>query len=559
MGQMHTASQSSPVGFYGIANVHGVPRDNYNGVAQCANCGGTDGYGTHNSVLFPPWHRVYIALFEQEMIKVAKTIANSYPASSRQTYVDAANKLRMPYWDWAAAPGNGRPVFPLMISDVSVTVPGPNGQRTFTNPLFRHDFQDPSGLFYGNPPFTKWKRTYRWPTNLSDNPTSQNDKVASTYATSRQNLADQMYSLFTRCTDYLHFSNDMAGSSSTSCSTSIENIHNTVHSMAGGPDNTVAGHMTFIPISSYDPLFWLHHTNIDRYFAMWQRLHTGYVQNQVAPTATWTIAKGSTQGLDSPLTPFYKDNSGNFWTARQVQDWTVFKYTYPEFSNSDGTAASITRYVNNLYGPNANANAGSSKREASPQLGGFGKILGIGNPLVANNGSLFEYVANIKTPRYFFGSSYTIFVFNGAPTSEDPLSWYMDPNLIGPMGVAAGAGEVNEAMHPTDLIISGSIPLTRTLQNMVGNAGILTGLAQALVVPFLKNNLEWRVLANGQSVDPDTIPGFSVTVASSTASQPDSDDQLPTFSDFVDLLDVTQGKAGGGNQTNESFLSSLLS
>jgi tyrosinase len=79
MHSMHGAAQSSPVGFYGIANVHGVPRDNYNNVAQCASCGGTDGYGTHNSVLFPPWHRVYVALFEQEMIKVAKTIANSYP------------------------------------------------------------------------------------------------------------------------------------------------------------------------------------------------------------------------------------------------------------------------------------------------------------------------------------------------------------------------------------------------------------------------------------------------------------------------------------------------
>lgn len=551
MAQMHAGSQSSPVSYYGLANVHGVPRDNYNGVQQCSQCGGTDGYGTHNSVLFPPWHRVYISLFEQEMVKVAKTIANSYPASTRSQMVTAANQLRMPYWDWAAHPGNGRPVLPLMISDVTVTVTGPNGKKTFTNPLFRHDFQDPSQLFYGSPPFTKWMSTYRWPNNLSDSPTSQTSKCAAAYSASRQSLQDQMYSLFTRCTDYLHFSNDMAGSSSTACSTSLENIHNTVHSIAGGPDNTNAGHMTFIPISSYDPLFWLHHTNVDRYFAMWQRLHGGYVQNQVAPTATWTIAQGSTQGIDSPLTPFYKDNSGHFWTARQVQDWTVFGYTYPEFSNSDGSSASITRYVNNLYGPGATANAGSSKREASPQVAGLiSKVLPIISPLVANNGSLYEYTANIKTPRYFFGSSYSIFIFNGNPASEDPQSWYFDQNLIGPMGVAAGAGSVDESMHPTDLIISGSIPLTRTLQNMVGNAGILTGLAEALVVPYLSKNLEWRVLGpNGQSVDPATIPGFSVTVAASTATQSGSDDVLPQFSDFIELLDVTKGRAGGANTT----------
>lgn len=552
VAQMHNAPQSSPTSYYGIANIHGVPRDNYNGVQQCndKSCKDMDGYGTHNSVLFPPWHRVYIALFEQEMIKVAKTIANSYPASQRQTMVNAANQLRMPYWDWAAHPGNGRPVLPLMISDVDVTVPGPTGQKTFTNPLFRHDFQDPSGMVYTSPPFTQWKRTYRWPNNLSSNPASQTQKCADAYSNSRQSLQDQMYSLFTRCTDYLHFSNDMAGSSSTACSTSLENIHNTVHSIAGGPDNTNAGHMTFIPISSYDPIFWLHHTNVDRYFAMWQRLHSGYVQNQVAPTASWTIAQGSTQGIDSPLTPFYKDNSGNFWTARQVQDWTTLKYTYPEFANSDGTSASISRYINNLYGPGATANAGSSKREASPQSGLLGKVLSIGNPLVAKNGSLYEYTANIKTPRYFFGTSYSVFVFNGPPTSEDPQSWYFDQKLIGPMGVAAGATSEDESLHPKDLIISGSIPLTRTLQNLVGNAGILSGLAEALVVPFLAKNLEWRVLGpNGQSVDPATIPGFSVTVAASTASQSGSDDVLPTFSDFVELLDVTKGRAGGANTT----------
>lgn len=434
-----------------------------------------------------------------------------------------------------------------MISDVDVTVPGPSGSTTFTNPLFRHDFIDPSGLVYGNPPFTTWKRTYRWPNNLSANPASQTQKCADAYANSRQSLQDQMYSLFTGCTDYLHFSNDMAGSSSTQCSTSLENIHNTVHSIAGGPDSTTAGHMTFIPISSYDPLFWLHHTNVDRFFAMWQRLHNSYVQNQVAPTATWTIAQGSTQGIDSPLTPFYKDNSGNFWTARQVQDWTVFKYTYPEFADSDGTAASISRYVNNLYGPGATALAGSSKR--SPQV----SPLSVDSPLVAGNGSLFQYVANIETPRYYFGSSYSIFVFNGAPADEDPQSWYFDQNLIGPMGVAAGAGG-DDNTHPTDLLISGSIPLTRTLQNVVGtNGGILASLEESLVVPFLARNLQWRVLgANGESVDPATIPGFSVTVAASTASQPTSADVLPVFSEFVELLDVTKGRAGGKNATTST-------
>lgn len=79
----YTQSQSSSTSFFGMANIHGVPVGDYNGVGQCSNCGDATGYGVHNSILFPPWHRVYIAHFEQEMIKVAKTVANSFPTSGK--------------------------------------------------------------------------------------------------------------------------------------------------------------------------------------------------------------------------------------------------------------------------------------------------------------------------------------------------------------------------------------------------------------------------------------------------------------------------------------------
>lgn len=36
---------------------------------------------------------------------------------------------------------------------------------------------------------------------------------------------------------------------------SLEDIHNTVHNYAGG-----GGHMSSVPTSAFDPIFWLHHT-----------------------------------------------------------------------------------------------------------------------------------------------------------------------------------------------------------------------------------------------------------------------------------------------------------
>lgn len=60
------------------------------------------GYCTHNATLFPPWHRPYVALFEQVLYGHVQTIAAQYPASARPQYQAAAVKWRLPYWDWVS-------------------------------------------------------------------------------------------------------------------------------------------------------------------------------------------------------------------------------------------------------------------------------------------------------------------------------------------------------------------------------------------------------------------------------------------------------------------------
>lgn len=551
MRQWQQESTSNIASYFQIAGIHGVPRVNYNGAKQCGSCGGTDGYCPHDSVLFPGWHRAYVAHFEQEFLKVVNTIANSYTGSMKNTMVAAASTMRWPYFDWAAKPPSGRPVMPQIISDYSVTVVGPNGKSTtFNNPLFRFDFPSSAGLVY--PPFTTWKRTYRYPNSNNADAASNTQSLINAFANTRQSLQDQVYSLFSTCKDFLHFSNDDAGSSSTQCSNSLEGIHNTVHTLCGGggSSSVSGGHMTYLPEAAFDPIFFLHHCNVDRIFAMWQRLNpNSYGASQVAPHNTWTIAEGSTQNAGSPLTPFLK-TSAAYWTTNEVKDWTVFKYTYPEFADSDGSAASITKYVNGLYGPNANKVAGSSKREAAPApanpIAGLADALST-NPLRASNGSTFQYVANIQTPRYALNGSYQIFLFNGDPASEDPATWVFDPKLIGPMGVMAGDG-----MKNTNLIASGSIPLTRALQDVAGN-GLLAGLTEALVVPFLAANLRWRIQGpDGSEVDPGTLDGFVCAVYASSSSYETDPNVLPAWSPFIELLDVTKGQSGGANSTQTS-------
>jgi len=41
--------------------------------------------------------------------------------------------------------------------------------------------------------------------------------------------------------------------------------------------------MSDVPISAYDPLFWLHHCNIDRYFYNWMYNQTNGFKKKLSP------------------------------------------------------------------------------------------------------------------------------------------------------------------------------------------------------------------------------------------------------------------------------------
>ena len=154
MRQFQNQPQRNMGSYYQVAGIHGVPRTNWDGVGQCSACAGADGYCPHGSILFLGWHRAYLALFEQQVVSVAKQIANKYPAAQRQKMRAAANKLRLPYWDWAARPASGD-TLPAAITDPSVTVNTPNGNRRLANPLHHHRYRNPQQMRYN--PFTKWQ------------------------------------------------------------------------------------------------------------------------------------------------------------------------------------------------------------------------------------------------------------------------------------------------------------------------------------------------------------------------------------------------------------------
>ena len=164
-------------------------------------------------------------------------------------------------------------------------------------------------------------------------------------------MQDRLFQLFSTCNEFVEVASDQQGQSSVRCSNSLEGLHNTIHNTAGGPNinGIPAGHMSVLSTAAFDPIFWLHHCNVDRLFALWQTIYpNSYGSSQIAPATTWTIPKGSTQNAASPLTPFHRNSAGSFWTTNSVREWTVFKYTYPEFADSDGTLSKRMQHITEI-------------------------------------------------------------------------------------------------------------------------------------------------------------------------------------------------------------------
>ena len=102
------------------------------------------GYCTHDIVLFPTWHRPYLALFEQVLYGIVQEVAKEL-TEDQTTYVAAAKTFRMPYWDWAAPPQGGQ-VYPSFFKGTFAGTQSyldlqlPNGTKRIINPLYAYQF-----------------------------------------------------------------------------------------------------------------------------------------------------------------------------------------------------------------------------------------------------------------------------------------------------------------------------------------------------------------------------------------------------------------------------------
>ena len=299
----------------------------------------------HGWEQFGPWHRLYLYFFEQKLQDYNENIA-------------------IPYWSWTDYSKENQNTFNNLKLDTGVlpnafgcylTKTGlsklKNQKKSNERPLFSKAeisklegitkkgtifysglrFLNAAGISYGiinvddaatwddktrviynvlkeiNP---LWFPN-RWPGSISNNPTQYPTKSDIDVLLSLDSFGD-----FGGGPSYDHHFG------------SLEKVHNGMHNFSGGSnpcypsdsnqewtkiykkleltpnaqslENPQTGWMTDNRITAFDPLFWSHHSNVDRIWARWQELHNGTPQEMDGAMAPWsmTVAEGmSTQKL----------------------------------------------------------------------------------------------------------------------------------------------------------------------------------------------------------------------------------------------------------------------
>ncbi|KAH7118957.1 hypothetical protein B0J11DRAFT_552225 [Dendryphion nanum] len=511
--------QNDKLSYYQIAGIHGRPHLTWDSVGRGpGNSGG--GYCSHGINIFPTWHRPYLVLFEEVLyLKARQVVAELQDGEVKDRYRKALPSLRLPYWDSAAVPPSGQGSLPMCLQSPKIDVKLPNGTNTIDNPLYSYRFHPLNQNDLPDYPLANWTTTLRDPSSRDSNAASRNDLIAREADQTRPNLQSRVYDLLALQKEYMPISNDREAGDS------FESIHNTPHNTIGS-----GGHMSYVGYAAFDPIFWFHHCNLDRMFAIWQALNpNSYVQPKESPYSTYTSPSGVVIDTNSALKPFHRNHDGTFWTSETVRYPSAFGYTYPELVGmKNGNTAPLVRKVNELYGPNARA----QKRSI------IGTYQALGAPTFSGRR---QYTTNIKANKFGLGGSFNCYVFLGdQEITSDATQWTEQDSFVGFTGI------FSQSNQKADIEAYGAVPLTAALEDRV-RAGKLASMEEQDVGGYLKSNLKWRIARpTGEQVNVEHTPGFKVSVLWTEVEPAQSLEQFPKkMGGYRVLVNATAGRPGG--------------
>lgn len=405
----------------------------------------------------------------------------------------------------------------------------------------------------------EWDETKRAPnmTESITDPPSDNALVNSALSAKLPEIQQRLFILFSSYRDYNAFSNKgWAATQNLSTWDSVEAVHDIIHIYGG-----LKGHMTYVPLSAFDPLFFLHHAMTDRLIAMWQILNpASWMAPMPAGETSFTTLKGTIQQSNTALTPFFASEDGLFWNSDMSRSTLAFGYAYPDTESPLKGAelrAELIRKITEWYGGSSLVGLRSQSHRGGRRplkartlrKGGLRfagkrpnvKIDADDPPVssVVKNGRYTEWIANVHVNVEALDGNFGIYFFLGE-VPEDCAEWDSASNLIGTVGIFAMDMNTGSEMK-----ISGTLPLTSALIKMVA-AGEIPYLGVDVVEPFLRETLQFRVLgSNDKVVDPQAVAGLYVGVSSSEVKAPQSEEELPSWGAVTARFDMWAEGRGG--------------
>ncbi|OCL03657.1 Di-copper centre-containing protein, partial [Glonium stellatum] len=614
LAKFQSTPMTEPKSYFQIAGIHGLPYTtwpNFSWNKDIPKVSGQSalGFCTHTSILFLTWHRPYLALFEATLYKHVNDIANGInaPSAEKAKYIAAAKDFRMPYWDWAR---KDVPIFPREALNNENSTNGPPSSASIHakyNPLFQAPFQSsvPPGIARGYPTTVRYPRERDPQTTLNTVLArfyKEPGKFINATLIPERNLTERVAYILLAYQRYGSMSNNVFRSANNDDKTnragtwgSVEDIHNAVHGLTGG-----GGHMSDPQVAAFDPIFWLHHTNIDRLFSIWQALHEDdkkeetYVTKQTSYDGSYTVRAGDDESIDTPLYPF-RDTVTSWYTSKSVKRTETFGYTYPEtaglqYPTSGPAKDALVKTIGDYYTPlpnmirqsrKGNKNAGielipqaqllkeiTNKKvtaNTSEMMTLVSKMpdtqtliqnsVGPSKPFIrdlAPDNKYLEWLVNLKAEKHALDGTFTVHIFLGPVEEENVYLWPASPNHVGTFATFGqsqdtGCGKCQQDQRDHTQV-TGQIPLTLALVERY-LAGILPDLGEDSVVPYLTQNLHWRVATgDGNIVDNrSNVDHLTVFVVSNEVTVPENEAQLPIYAPDVKIYpEITTNMNGGG-------------
>lgn len=327
--------------------------------------------------------------------------------------------------------------------------------------------------------------------------------------------------------------------------------------------------MSFVPLSSFDPLFFMHHAAMDRFIAMWQVLNpNAWIIPMEAMETSYTTNKGTIHTSRTPLTPFYISENGTFWDSDMARSTITFGYAYAEtdpsiVARTELHAEYLRRSIGAWYSDSrskALQDTGDEFKSAFRQSWTNGTPCSLRDckPNITEDAKDPPRRAIIKESSW--REEWTIGVIVNANALERPyiIHFYLGkmpstcrhsggPNSIGSLSFMSMRmpGDVGDTGEEHKYKQAASTPITSALVKLV-EVGYIKNLDANAVEPLLREALHFQICTYASAentysytkVDPRSVGGLYIRITSTNRTVMQSDNKVRQWEPRVTRLNL---------------------